>query len=342
MCGQVDVLGMIEDARYFEEDWVPADIKHRHDEMEALADALSPIEHGESGMPSYLFGPTGAGKTTVAEDAVRRLRKTIIGVRSAYVNCWRHYSETKVLFRIVEDATRHVDIHRQSTPKDVLADRIEDVDEQIVVILDEVDQLEETRVLYDLATMTHVTLILIANREEDMWSHMDDRVVSRLRTGERIRFQPYTVSELSEILERRAAHGLQPGSVSQERLEHIADAAHGDARFAILILRMSAQKARAKGFDKITAEVVRKAIPEALEALQSSNRERLTDHQETLLDILIESGPLGPSELYQHYQRHVDDPKTERTVRKYVRKMESYDILETSGASQDRTIRARI
>jgi hypothetical protein len=36
------------------------------------------------------------------------------------VNCWQNHSSYRALFRILEQLGRTVDVHRQSTPQDVL------------------------------------------------------------------------------------------------------------------------------------------------------------------------------------------------------------------------------
>lgn len=62
-----------------------------------------------------------------------------------------------------------MDIHRQSTPSDVLLDRLKYRDEQpLLVILDEVDQLEDPDLLYDLHTVKSLTPILIANEHYEI------------------------------------------------------------------------------------------------------------------------------------------------------------------------------
>jgi Cdc6-like AAA superfamily ATPase len=83
---------------------------------------------------------------------------------------------------VLEGIDRTVDIHRQSTPKGVLLDRIRDYNgPPYVVILDEVDQLEDKSLLYDLYRIRNLTMILIANQEEELFSEIGNRLTSRLR-----------------------------------------------------------------------------------------------------------------------------------------------------------------
>ncbi|TKX83499.1 AAA family ATPase, partial [Halorubrum sp. SS5] len=62
----------------------------------------------------------------------------------------------------------------------------------------------------------------------------------------------------------------------------------------------------------------------------------LTPHQRVVYDIVREHGPVGPSEIHERYTEDVDDPRTKRTIRTYLSKMEQYNLLEAEGTSRDR------
>jgi CRISPR/Cas system type I-B associated protein Csh2 (Cas7 group RAMP superfamily) len=49
-----------------------------------------------------------------------------------------------------------------------------------------------------------------------------------------------------------------------------------------------------------------------------------------------EHGSVGPSEIHERYSQEVDDPRTKRTIRTYLSKMEQYNLLEAEGTSRDR------
>jgi hypothetical protein len=107
-------------------------------------------------------------------------------VNYQYVNCWEDYNRFKTLYSILEGINKTIDIHRQSTPKDVLLDRLRDyTGSPYVVILDEVDQLQDRRLLYDLYRVQNLTMILIANNDTEVFSGVDDRLSSRLTTATR-------------------------------------------------------------------------------------------------------------------------------------------------------------
>jgi len=257
------------------------------------------------------------------------------------VNCWEDYTRFKTLYRILDGLDKSFDIHRQSTPRDVLLDRLRDYDgPPYVVILDEVDQLEDKRILYELYRTSGVALILIANDETSVFADLNPRVSSRFQTSERIHFNRYTLTELVSILEDRAKWGLEPDTVSTSQLETIADVAAGDARVAIGILRNAAKKGSQQGLKEITDVVIQESVPEAKSEIRQQNLDKLTEEQQVVYDIIAKTGEIAPSNLYEEYRSRVENPKTDRTIRNYLEKMERYNLIRAEGENRGRTYRS--
>lgn len=341
MRSRTDASTVIRDARVLHDEFIPAEVEHRDREMNALSRALDPVTRGHAAEPVFLFGPSGAGKTCLARFALDRLREAVIDLNHQYVNCWRDYTRFCALYRILEATRATYDVHRQSTPTDELLERLEGYDgPPFVVILDEVDQLRDDGVLYDLYRMREISMVLIANREAELFARLDDRLVSRLHGSTRVRFEKYDREELVSILEDRVRWGLDPDALTRERLVSIADAASGDARVAISILRSAARHAERADAEVIDAEMVRNAIPEGKREVTRKDVEQLTPHQRAVYEIVREHGTLTPGDLYERYRERVDDPKTDRTVRNYLSKLAHYNLIEKRGDGRGRTYHA--
>jgi Cdc6-like AAA superfamily ATPase len=257
------------------------------------------------------------------------------------VNCWEDYTRFKTLYQLLDGVEKTVDIHRQSTPRDVLLDRLRGyTGGPYVVILDEVDQLQDKELLYDLHRIQSLTLVLIANREEDVFSPLDERLHSRLRNTNRIHFTPYSNKEVVSILQDRALWGLDGDVITETELHEIADYSTGDARVAIGILRKAARTAQQESADRIMSEMIAGVVSEAKLEIEQQTISQLTPHQRVLYDIIHEEGQVDPPVLYQKYQNRVDDPKTQRTVRNYLAKLAHYNLIEADGNTKSRTYRA--
>ncbi|MEZ3118184.1 Cdc6/Cdc18 family protein [Halobaculum sp. MBLA0147] len=329
---------MITDARPLAPEFVPSDVVHRDAEVNTLSANLRPIIRGEQPNPSLLVGPSGTGKTCIARYTVDKLREEALDVETPYVNCWEDYSPYRTLYRILDELTRAVDIHRTSTPQDELVERLREYDEApVVVILDEVDQLEDKDLLYDLFRVTGLSMVLIANREEALYGELEDRLQSRLQTASSIRFDPYPTQELVNILTDRARWSLREDAYEESQLRRIAESAAGDARVAIMTLREAARYCRREGLTQLTSTAVDHALPEAKAEIRQKNVERLTEDQQALYEIVQEAGEIRPAALYEAYQNRVDDPKTDRTVRNYLEKMERYNLICARGENRGRT-----
>jgi Cdc6-like AAA superfamily ATPase len=331
---------MITDARVLRADFVPRDVEHRDGEVDALSAVLEPLVDGEPSDPALLLGPSGAGKTCISQFTLEQLRQEVLDIDVQYVNCWQNYSEYRVLYRVLEGLGKTVDIHRQSTPRDELLERLRQYDgPPCVVILDEADQLEDKRMLYHLHSLPKFTLVLIANEEREIFSNADDRVTSRFVGAERIRFDRYTVPELVSITAARSRWGLAPDSVTEDILRTIADVAAGDARAALSILRNAARHAEQAGEERITPDLLESAIPDARLEVRRKNVDTLTPHQRALYELVEDRGTVAPSDLYEAYRERVESPKADRTVRNYLQKLARYDLIRIEGTSRDRRYR---
>ncbi|GAB6862010.1 hypothetical protein JCM17092_20990 [Haloplanus litoreus] len=148
-----------------------------------------------------------------------------------------------------------------------------------VVILDEVDQLEDPSVIYDLHSLPQFAIICIANKEEELFSRVDDRLVSRLRSSEHVRMDKYHDEQLYDILSARAKWGLDEHVITDDQFYRIADAAAGDARLAIGILRTGASRADRENQDRITNDILLDAAEDARAQIKQKSLDSLTPHQ---------------------------------------------------------------
>jgi Cdc6-like AAA superfamily ATPase len=146
----------------------------------------------------------------------------------------------------------------------------------------------------------------------------------------------YHDDQLYDILSARAKWGLDEDVIIDDQLYRIADAAAGDARLAIGILRTAASKADRENQERITNDILLDAAEDARAQIKQKSIDSLTPHQRVVYNIVRDRGPLGPSEIHDRYTEEVDDPRTKRTVRTYLSKMAQYNLLEAEGTSRDR------
>jgi len=333
---------MITNPQALEEDFMPQQIFHRDAEITLITEALQPLTRGGSPEPLFIHGQSGVGKTLLARYTTDELESEVADLDTIYVNCWMSYTRFKVLSEILSNVGKGHDIHRQSTPLDEVVRRIERHDwEQTVIILDEVDQLDEFDVLYDLYTTPNITLILVANTEHQLFVSLPERIRSRLQAATRIHLEPYSMNELSEILSQRVQAALYDEAIPPQYIELIADASAGDARVALGVLKHAAQKGSARNCETISKEHIKSAVADAHLEIQQTHIEKLNPDQKVLYDIIEEYQVIKPPELYSEYREQVNDPKADRTVRKYLEKMAQYQLIEREGEKRGRRYRIK-
>lgn len=329
---------MIHDARVLQDDFLPREVVHRHDEMNHLAGALEPVVEGDKPQHALLTGPSGAGKTCIARYSLNQLEEQLLDIDTTYVDCWQRSTRFRVLSGLLDGVGKAHSIQR-TMPHDELLVRLESLDHPYIVVLDEVDQLRDLELLRELYGIPQLTMVLVTNNKRDVFSTVDERLQSRLRSAVTVRFDRYAQDELVSILQDRVEWGLEPGTISTDQLAYIADIAAGNARDAISILRNAARAAERSGSDTISDEILREAVPEARAELRQKSVEKLTEHQRVVYGIVADAGPLSPGEIHDRYESAVDDPKTQRTTRKYLRKLVEYNLVETSGEGPSRIYR---
>lgn len=275
----------------------------------------------------------------MARYMLQQLKSEMLDVRVQYLNCWRHHSRWAALYQLLDGVGQTLDVHRQSTPHDELLSRIESADDQpYVVILDEVDQLDEDGILYELYRMPHIHFVLIANREVDLFADMDDRLVSRLRSGRRIQFDRYGIEEIVSILKKRVEKGHRPGTADRSHLEHIADLAAGDARVAIQTLKEAARLGQKRGRDQFSTALISEAEPIARENLREKTLLNLSRHQRILYEILEDLSESQMGAIHEEYGQRVQSPKSRKTVQRYLKKMSDYDLVAVDGEKRGASI----
>ena len=326
---------MIRDARVLQEDHLPQEVVHRHSEMSQLAGALEPVVDGDRPQHALLTGPSGAGKTCIARATLDRLQEQVLDVHTAHVDCWLHTSDFRVLYKLLESIGTTYDIHR-TTPLDELIQRLEDIEKPYLMILDEADQLDDLSLLRRLYAISQVTMILITNRERDLLDPLDNRLQSRLRSTEHVTFDKYTDEQLLSILTDRVEWGLEHDAVTEKQLQRMAKASRGNARDAIGILRSAARRAERDNVSCIRDEDIKAAIPETRSELRQKSLNRLSSHQLAVYQVLRDEDELMPKEIFTRYKKCIEDPKSKRTVRKYLGKLEQYNLIESDGRGPSR------
>lgn len=307
-------------------------VLHRRGQIE---DVLQVLRAGliTSGSNAYLIGPPGTGKTTVSKLSVRRLREDE-HVDVAFVEGHQHHTQHQIL---TEVAKQIAGVVRNNLSSSDLTDALEeDTEVPRVVVIDEADQVDDKSVFGTLSELPNLSLIFVANGEQDLFRGVEGRLYSRISTGRTIAFEGYSVRELAEILGKRAEYGLRDGCVDKQTLERIAQFSGGDARIAIETLATAAAMAENSQSRRIKNSHVDDAIPKARETLWDELLSKLNDHQLAALHVIEQAGEISMGKLHPRYADRADDSVGEERLRQYLAKMEHYRAITVTGDTKAR------
>jgi cell division control protein 6 len=199
-------------------------------------------------------------------------------------------------------------------------------------MLDEVDALTDFSILYDLILLERVSILMVSNQDTAL-SGVDDRIRSRLSSMENILFPRYSRDELIDILKDRADIGILPDKVPPGLIRKIAESSGGDARTALSMLMVAAEKAESGGLETIPDKV-----PDVGKIPEKDVTEHLNEYQRLLLDIIKSRGEIDSGTLYKELlsasSRAGLGKIVDRTFRNYISFLSDKNLVKMSGTGR--------
>ena len=318
-----------------EDSFIPSPTLHREGQLKSLARCLV-----RPGANVLLHGSTGTGKTSMVRWLFREFERHT-RVKPVYVNVWEHSTRFDILYEAATSV--YPMIPKRGTATSEVMERITEFSSKtgrrLIVCLDELDQLRENEVLYNLLNVG-CRLVLISNDKEAVMNlKLDHRIRSRLGFFIEMEFPPYTRDELYEILRDRAPIALRDGAVKDMQLKYIAMLVSqhngGDARIALLTLKKSAVLAEQEGKSRIENAHIKKAWDDAKTLSMSRVLSKLFPDQRLLYSLAKESGETGTGELYAEYRKRMEKdggkPVEEVTYRKYMHELAKLGLVTAKG-----------
>ncbi|MGB9674779.1 MAG: Cdc6/Cdc18 family protein, partial [Nanopusillaceae archaeon] len=320
---------IIKDSRYFNEEYIPEDIKFRDTQKEMIFFNIGQFIKFGMGSNMFLYGSTGTGKTTLVKILNNGLNtisiRNKIKLKVAYVNCKFISSKDTdyYLFKRIYESITNTFV-KTGERKQELIERVfrfvSENDNKLLIILDEADHILNreniSELLYILLRNSdnNIKLIFVSNNITFVNS-IDPRVRSSLSSMYFVNFPPYDYYQLKEILKDRAEKALVPSSISEEGINFIAARVaktSGDARVAINILKLSAMIVSAKGKEKIEIEDIKEAFENIDLDIIKSVVYQLNRNQKIILFSLIsrqlksDNDYVTFSELYEEYVKNME------------------------------------
>jgi len=322
-------------------DYIPDELLHRDQELQAIAGSIKPILTRRQPQNIFIHGPSGCGKTTCVRYLVRQLLEQSSAVLPVYVNCWKDSTQMAVYNRIVEEM--RLPLPRRGLAADEVFDRImqfiRNYRKPVLLVLDEVDGLEDDKLLYAVSRSNEKQLsfgVVAITNNKNFLAKLDSRVRSSLRFSE-MEFREYSEEQLAAILRTRAERALSAGSYDDKLLLKIARSVEdGSARVVLERLWKAAKHAEAAGRQKIM-------LQDFEDILSDRPAFKLPElglsPEESFILELLKAGELPASRIYERFTEKV--PKTKRQIRNYLDALERKKLILSRELESDTTIKPR-
>jgi archaeal cell division control protein 6 len=267
--------------------FVPEHLAHRQDALSELdsifANSLQAPEKSNL-QTVQLVGPPGSGKTSCIQVFGRELEesalKSRVNLKHLYVNLKLHAGRRAIFYRhLCESLSRKMPIAGMGA-EELLTQLVRYLREKEMYLLLSLDDLDywlqktkDTTILYDLTRLneidpgggsSNVLGIIFVSRTTEFYQELDPAELSTLGRIP-IRFKPYTINEIADILLDRISGAFHPSAINESVIDFVAKIAsappsNGDARYALDLLLHAGNYAERSGADGVLPEHVRYVV----------------------------------------------------------------------------------
>ena len=263
---------LFQNKEFLRHNYKPNNLPHRKNEIDTLSFNLVEALKGHIPSNMTLYGVTGAGKTAVTnyvcsqlEEKGQQLNRS---VQTVIVNSRQIDTQYRVLSHIGNSLLEDHEIDEipfTGWPTDrVFSELVKRMDSRqgvFIIVLDEIAHLVRKAgddLLYNLTNLNSSlkkarSCVIGISNDLKFTDFLDPRVRSRLGQLDVV-FNPYDAQQLQDILRDRTKIAIHDGVIGDGVIEMCAALAaqeHGDARCALDLLRVSAEKAELSGSQRV-------------------------------------------------------------------------------------------
>ncbi len=325
---------MIKNERPLRQAFVPEKILHREGQKQELGNCLKPALDGRKPRNVFLHGPCGTGKTMLVKWTLEKLEEQSPDVKTSFVNCWKESTMHSTLATLLKGLDVYLG-SGTSTSKALNYFEEEAEERNVVVALDEVDTLENKKLLYSLSR-ADTGIVVISNKKFAL-AGLDSRTKSSL-SPEEINLPAYSKDEIFDIIKERTKYAFVSGTAPNPALRLISRLSKGDARIAIEALRRSGMESEQREKEKVTEDIVKQEFKKMKYLRKSEALKQLNDHEKTIYEMINDKWMKGP-EMYDKYREKQENAIGERSFRNYLSHLADLGLLETKGKKSTKKYR---
>jgi archaeal cell division control protein 6 len=293
--------------------YVPEELPHRQSQIEQLVHAFSDATKDPDKFPLAILqviGSAGIGKTSTALRASKILEdlfaKSRLSLKTAYINLKLQGGNKFAIYRLLlERIAPELPAQGLSAEEMLryLLQYLRQNRQYAFIIIDEIDYLiktsKETGIIYDLTRLNeyepdkpcNIKGVVFIARSMEFHGKLDPAELSTLGRIP-MEFYPYTLQQISDILEDRAAQAFTPNAIGSDVIDKVASITksaevNSDVRYALDLLLYAGNLAESQGTGRVILDHIRKVHGQMHPSITTEEIEQLSKNHLVILMALV-------------------------------------------------------
>lgn len=264
--------------------YMPDELPHRETEIQQIVRVLSDAPKDPDRFPLSILqviGAAGIGKTSTVLRSSKLLEelfaKNRLKLKIVYINMKLQGGNKFAIYRfLLERIAPELPAQGLSAEEMLryLLQYLRQNNEYALIVIDEIDYLvkssKDIGIIYDLTRLNEYELdkpcfvkgVIFIARSMEFYTKLDAAELSTLGRVP-MEFHPYTLQQVSDILESRVAEAFNPKALGSDVIDKVSSITtsaevNGDVRYALDLLLYAGNLAESSGSARVTLDHLRK------------------------------------------------------------------------------------
>jgi archaeal cell division control protein 6 len=264
--------------------YLPDELPHRGAEIQQIVRAFSDAPKDPNRFPLSILqviGAAGIGKTSTVLRSSKLLEevftKNRLKLKNVYINMKLQGGNKFAIYRfLLERIAPELPAQGLSAEEMLryLLQYLRQNNQYALIVIDEIDYLvkstKDIGIIYDLTRLNEYELdqpcyvkgVIFIARSMEFYTKLDAGELSTLGRVP-MEFRPYTIQQVSDILESRVAEAFNPKAIGSDVIDKVASITtsseiNGDIRYALDLLLYAGNLAESSGSGRVTLDHLRK------------------------------------------------------------------------------------
>jgi cell division control protein 6 len=264
--------------------YLPDELPHRGAEIQQIVRAFSDAPKEPNRFPLSILqviGAAGIGKTSTVLRSSKLLEelftKNRLKLKNVYINMKLQGGNKFAIYRfLLERIAPELPAQGLSAEEMLryLLQYLRQNNQYALIVIDEIDYLvkssKDIGIIYDLTRLNEYELdqpcyvkgVIFIARSMEFYTRLDTAELSTLGRVP-MEFRPYTIQQVSDILESRVAEAFNPKAIGSDVIDKVASITtsseiNGDIRYALDLLLYAGNLAESSGSGRVTLDHLRK------------------------------------------------------------------------------------